>query len=86
MKPNNTSHLKLYHYEACPYCQKVRKVMNDLDLKIELVNAHEEKHREELIKNGGKRQVPCLRIEEDNKVKWLYESDDIISYLKKHYS
>lgn len=25
--------------------------------------------------------VPCLRIEENGNVKWLYESNDIICYL-----
>ncbi len=28
-------------------------------------------------------QVPCLRIEEGERVRWLYESADIIAYLKK---
>ena len=32
---------------------------------------------------GGKYQVPCLRItQENNEDNWLYESDDIILYLK----
>ena len=32
---------------------------------------------------GGKYQAPCLRISEPNgEDEWLYESDDIISYLK----
>jgi glutathione S-transferase len=37
----------------------------------------------ELIAGGGKDQVPCLRIEnEDGEVRWLYESIDIVRYLK----
>jgi glutaredoxin 2 len=36
-----------------------------------------------LIAGGGKNQVPCLRIEnEDGDVRWLYESIDIVRYLK----
>jgi hypothetical protein len=27
--------------------------------------------------------VPCLRIERDGKVRWLYESLDIIEYLRE---
>ena len=38
--------------------------------------------RSELIANGGKSQVPCLKITESNKDEWLYESADIIRYLK----
>jgi glutathione S-transferase len=37
----------------------------------------------DLIAGGGKDQVPCLRIEnEDGDVRWLYESIDIVRYLK----
>jgi len=39
-------------------------------------------HRE-LVNEGGKMQVPCLRIEQKGKVRWLYESGDIIQYLKE---
>ena len=41
----------------------------------------------ELIAGGGKSEVPCLRIE-DNKgeVRWMYESIEIIQYLKKELS
>ncbi len=37
-----------------------------------------------LNRGGGKTQVPCLRIEETgtDTVMWLYESDDILSYIK----
>lgn len=38
----------------------------------------------ELTAGGGKFQVPCLRIESAHgKVRWMYESIDIIRYLKK---
>ena len=37
----------------------------------------------DLIAGGGKSQVPCLRIEDENGgVSWMYESIDIIRYLK----
>lgn len=39
------------------------------------------KNRQELIKIGGKPQVPCLII--DGKA--LYESDDIIEWLRKNW-
>jgi len=39
----------------------------------------------DLIAGGGKSQVPCLRIETENgDVRWLYESIDIVRYLKTH--
>jgi glutathione S-transferase len=43
--------------------------------------------RAELIAGGGKGQVPCLRIEtDDGNVRWLYESADIIAYLREQAS
>jgi glutathione S-transferase len=40
-------------------------------------------HYQDLVNGGGKRTVPCLLIEENGKQDWLYESRDIISYLKQ---
>jgi glutathione S-transferase len=41
----------------------------------------------ELIAGGGKSQVPCLRIEDDEGgVRWMYESIEIVQYLKTELS
>ena len=38
--------------------------------------------KEELVTEGGKHKVPCLRIEDNNKdVRWLYSSDEICRFL-----
>jgi glutathione S-transferase len=42
-------------------------------------------YRDELLQGGGKIQTPCLRIEKDGSVEWLYESSAIISYLEKRF-
>ena len=42
-------------------------------------------HREELLEGGGKIQTPCLRIENEGGVEWLYESSKIIEYLRKRF-
>ncbi len=37
-----------------------------------------------LVQGGGKKQVPCLRIEHENgDVDWMYESSDIVRYFKQ---
>ena len=36
----------------------------------------------ELVMGGGSQQVPCLRIESAEGERWLYESADIIEYLR----
>ena len=79
-----TAQLKLYQFHACPFCVKVRREIRRLNLKIELVDALNDKAAEErLINEGGKRQVPCLYIvNEDKSVTWLYESSAIMIYLQ----
>ena len=54
--------------------------MEENNIKIEIVNINEDREAmKELIQNGGKRQVPCLFHDG----KYLYESNDIIEFLKK---
>ncbi|MEP0355030.1 MAG: glutathione S-transferase N-terminal domain-containing protein [Paraglaciecola sp.] len=78
--------LSLYQFFACPFCIKTRRVMHRLNLPIVRRNASKSPYREELLQGGGKVQTPCLRIEHEDSVEWLYESSDIISYLEKHFS
>lgn len=75
--------LELYYKAECPYCQKVLNYMMDnCQIKdVELVDIKKDNNNEDLIKRGGKDQVPCLFI--DGKA--LYESDDIIKYFKENF-
>lgn len=83
-----TRDLALYQFPACPFCIKSRRAIRRLGLNIELRNAqHEGDHRDALLKNGGKLQVPCLRIvHSDGRVEWLYESVEIIRYLEDRFA
>jgi len=82
---DKTQNLSLYQLPACPFCVKVRRAMKREGLNIELRNINQKNnYREELIREGGKRTVPCLRIENpESEVQWLYESNDVIAYLKQ---
>ena len=79
-----TNKLSLYQLPVCPFCVKVRRTIKREGLKIELRNiSHNEHYRDELIREGGKRTVPCLRIEKlDGRVQWLYESKDVVAHLQ----
>lgn len=79
-----TKKLSIYQFSACPFCVKVRRQLRKNSLNIELRDAkNNTEHKEELTRKGGKYKVPCLRIEtKTGDIKWLYESNDIISYLK----
>jgi len=82
-----TEGLTIYQFEACPFCVKVRRFIRKNSLKIELKDAkNNETFKSELVNKGGKHKVPCLRIEKMNsKVEWLYESTEIIKFLKKKF-
>ena len=72
----------LYHFNGCPYCQRVRDFLSKEGITVAMKDTHENTaYRDELIKIGGKPQVPCLVI--DGKA--LYGSLDIIEWFKKNY-
>ncbi|MFC3121254.1 glutaredoxin family protein [Agaribacter flavus] len=76
--------LSLYHRSTCPYCLFVMSFMRGQGISINKHNISAEPNRQaELIEQGGKRQVPCLRIKQAEGDVWLYESADIIEYLRK---
>ena len=76
---------ELFHFTTCPYCIKVRIALWLLKLELPLKNIYSDpRHKSELIAGGGKKQVPCLRIEnEEGGVQWMYESSDIIRHLRQ---
>ncbi|RAP33742.1 glutaredoxin [Candidatus Marinamargulisbacteria bacterium SCGC AG-410-N11] len=78
--------LSLYQFHGCPFCVKVRRQIHRLNLPISLRDVNQHQHyRTELLNQGGKVKVPCLRIEKDNNVQWLYESSDINQFLEKQF-
>jgi len=78
--------LSLYQFFACPFCIKTRRAMYKMNLPMVKRNASQgSPYRDELLQGGGKIQTPCLRIEKEDGVEWLYESSEIISYLEKRF-
>ena len=79
--------LSLYQFHACPFCVKTRRTLHRLNVPVTLRDAkNNEQDRQALLNEGGKIKVPCLRIEEDGKTTWMYESKVIIDYLNKRFS
>lgn len=78
--------LALYQFFACPFCIRTRRALHRLNVPVKLRDAQKDQaHRAELLAGGGKIQVPCLRIEEAGRVRWLYESKAIIAYLEERF-
>jgi glutaredoxin 3 len=80
--------IELYQMEHCPYCAKVRMAMEELDLDFICRNMPKGSPKRELLRKlGGQEQVPFLVDTTDNQNPvMMYESGDIIDYLKEKYS
>ena len=75
--------LSLYQFYACPFCVKTRRAIHQLNVSLETRDINKNAaHREQLESATGKIKVPCLRIEENDKVRWMHESDEIIKFLQ----
>ena len=82
-----TKYFTIYQFEACPFCVKVRRFIMKNSLKINLKDAKNNiTFKSELVNKGGKHKVPCLKIAKKySKIIWLYESTEIIKFLKKEF-
>ena len=80
--------LSLYGYPQCPFCARVLRAIEELDLEIPLLNTRQDAtHREAVVEATGRGTVPVLKIEgADGEVRWMPESADIIRYLINHYA
>lgn len=76
--------IELYQFEGCPFCRKVREKLTELQIDYICRNTpHGSPRRQELVKIGGKDQVPLL-VDKEKGIK-MYESDAIVAYLEKEY-
>ena len=73
--------LELFYFPTCPFCQKVLRYIDAAGIggSITLHNIHADPEADAtLVAVGGKHQVPCLFIDGTP----LYESDDIVAWLR----
>ncbi len=75
--------IELFISEFCGYCRKVTDYLNEHAIPYKTIDISEKANEEELIRIGGKRQVPFL-IDREKKVE-MYESNDILEYLREMY-
>ena len=83
-----TESLKLYQFKQCPFCVRTRRTIHRLGLNIEMRDARNDpRWSRELMTQGGKYQVPCLKVvNDDGSVEWIYESKNINRYLDQRFS
>ncbi len=77
--------LELYEYEACPFGRLVREALTELDLDAMIYPCPKggTRFRPKALKLGGKQQFPFLV--DPNTGRSLYESADIVEYLRTTY-
>ena len=77
--------IKLYEFEGSPFCRRVREVLTLLNLDYEVYPCPKggKKYRPVVKQLGGKTCFPFLV--DENTGDQMYESQDIIDHLFKHY-
>lgn len=74
-----TKLLELYYFDSCPYCQRVIRVINELKIKVDYKDIHENfNDMQKLMYITGRKTVPCLFIDGDP----MHESEDIMNWLR----
>lgn len=76
--------LTLYIKTGCPWCMKVLNTGKELGIEFEEKNIADDLIVGELVKRGGKRQVPYL-VDSERNIE-MYESADIDAYLRENYA
>jgi len=77
--------VKLYELDGCPYCAKVRRKLDELDLEYESVKVpSSHTKRDEVKEISSQTGVPVL-VDEEHGVEGMPESDDIVDYLEETY-
>lgn len=78
--------LALYNLQGCPYCKKVRRALDDLDLAYETHSVPRSRSdRTEVYEASGQYGVPVL-VDRTNDIEGMAESDEIVEYLYAEYS
>ena len=76
----------LYQTRLCGFCGRVRRAIEQLGLSDAVAERYLESDPEgvrALSEGGGQVQVPCLLIEREGEpAEWLYESADIVDFLR----
>lgn len=71
--------ITLYINPNCPFCIKTVEVAREVGAPLTLKDIHDPAVAEELVRIGGKKQMPYM-VDDERGVA-MYESEDIMNYL-----
>ena len=79
----NTPKLSLYYYDNCPFCRKIIKKLDELNIYVQFCNIlKDQAYKAKLINDTGKKTVPVLYIDNNP----LSESSEISKWLDENKS
>ena len=78
---SNPENIKFYTGNYCPYCMRVKKELERLDLEYETVNADDD-GRATVMELSGQRAIPIMTIGDEV----LVDSTYIIRELRRRYA
>jgi glutathione S-transferase len=81
---DETAPIVFYRLQACPFCERVTRVLNDLDLDYQSRFVEALHSRRDVVqRESGKRTVPAIVDERTGAT--LTESANIVDYLETTY-
>lgn len=72
--------ITLYQFESCPFCSKVRALLNHIDMPFEIIEVSPYGMPE--LQPTGQKKVPVLKDGDEI----ISESSTIIEYINEHYA
>ena len=77
--------ITLYELPGCPFCIKVRRKLEELDLEYDVIEVpRSHASRTEVQEISGQTGVPVI-VDEEHGVEGMPESSDIVAYLEETY-
>jgi len=78
--------IELYRLAGCPYCAKVERKLDALDLEYVQHDVSPFRFRRSNVKAVSDQSGVPVLVDEDHGVTGMAESDDIVSYLERTYA
>lgn len=78
--------VEFYKLPGCPYCAKVQRVLDELEVPYETIQVPASHAKRDAVKAiTGRTQVPVI-VDPNQGLDGLDESDRIVEYLRETYS
>lgn len=81
-----TRGVSLYFHQLCPVCIRIRRVLRELNVPIELRDVRKSPiYCDDLLAGVGEIRTPCLRVVENGNIDWICGVEPILEYLMNRF-